>query len=204
MPVAATARQVRELLGCGATVKEIAGAAGLRPSVIAQLPWRDKGHVPPGVAAAIEVASLMLKPPDDPLVPTGATRRRVRELLACGKTLTEIADVAGLSPSLVGQLAQRNNRCIRQSVADAIELADLHLMGPPVPEEPDEVLVERILAGEHRGPVPRLERREAVRQLHGAGVGVKKIAARLDVSPRTVSRDLVILTELLSPPETPR
>lgn len=126
----------------------------------------------------------------DASVPAGDTARRVREMLACGVTIDELARESGLRSSLLRALPRYTGEVPRH-VARAVELADEALMGPPPPrDDVDEVVVERLIAGTHTGPSRPAERRAAILALRASGVSVKQTAIRLGLNEQTVWRKL--------------
>jgi DNA-binding CsgD family transcriptional regulator len=126
--------------------------------------------------------------PERGTVPAEATARRIRELLACGVTIGEIAAAAGRPPGVVALLTSLH--WVSDATARAVEDADRLLMGDsPPPGEADEVVIQRLAAGGYDGPATIAERREAVRVLDGQRLGTAEIAARLGTTPRTARRD---------------
>ncbi len=128
-------------------------------------------------------------------VQAGSTARRVRELLACGFTIEQIAEAAGRPPAVVSQLPEL--RRVSRATAAAVEQADLMLLGPPPPpDDVDEVVVERLMLGGYKGPARRSEKREAIRLLTLLDFSAYEISRRVGVTERAVNRNRAVLASV--------
>ncbi len=206
------ARQhVQQLRGQGLSLPSIARLAGVSLGAVNALVYptagRGRSQHLRGVTSRrlLEVTFACELLPDGHRLDAGDAQAVLRDLLAAGYVMADLASATGLSSSTVRRVLQarsvtvgtdrqlhsihtrtRTRGCRAKPVNGSIEADEPRPCGSRR-DEVDDVAVARAMDGEQL-VLTVAERREAVRRLSAIGCSAPEIARRLGVCGRTVTR----------------
>lgn len=209
---AGPARQhVQQLRDHGLSLPAVARLAGVSLGAVNALVYptagRGRSQHLRGVTSRrlLEVTFACEQLPDGHRLDAGDAQAALRDLLAAGCTIADLAVASGLGSSTLRRVLQART----VTAATDRQLRAAHALSPacrartkpasvspqarepqprrPRPHEVDDVVVARAMEGE-RLVLTVAERREAVRRLTAGGCSAPEIARRLGVCGRTVTR----------------
>ncbi|CAM2953906.1 hypothetical protein [Skermania piniformis] len=208
---------VAALRAAGMSLAVIRARAGVSRTALSalRLGRPERGTPPPAYVMAGTARAVLAVPiPGDPaqvaargaLVDATGARRRLRALVAAGWTHTELAHRLGTTVSHVGRTLHADRVTARRADDIAKLYAELQMRpGPsvrarrhaarhdwPLPLEWDEDTIDdpdtEPVRSRHTAASTRRERIERVAELTAAGLSAKRIADRLGVTQRAVTR----------------